>query len=264
MSRRDKKNSSETTGPETPKYIVSYSAMMTILLAFFIMMNTLAAVREYGLVGNGLGLFRMSFNSLGLPGFLTGGRQPANLNAVGGKFRVEDEEEDESDTTTNQGRLIDPDRHDLRETVFGLLKTEDRVVLPLDIRYSPVLDKAAKRRLNVLARLIRQRKAEIVVSAAVPAERSESADVWEAPSAWALRIADYLKEKNRVGDNRVLAVGATVAPGDEDAGEAKEPTVCIVLRTPRTALKSSAEQNGDIGEVLSRKLIELNPNEDSL
>jgi len=264
MSRR-KNKASGSSGPQTPKYIVSYSAMMTILLAFFIMMNTLAEVREYGLIGNGLGLFRMSFNSLGLPGFLTGGRLPANLNAVGGKIRVEEDAEDaEQNTKPAEGRLIDPDRHDLRETVFGLLKTEDRVVLPLDIRYAPVLDKAAKNRLNVLARLIRQRAAEIIVSAAIPAGMSKGPDAWREPSAWALRIANYLKEKNRVGDNRVLAVGATVAPGDGDAGEAKDPTVCIILRPPRTALKPSLGNNGELGEVRPRNLIRLNPGDNSL
>ena len=112
---------------EPPKYIVAYSAMMTILLAFFIMLNSLATVQEYGLKGAGLGLFRMSFNSLGLPGFLTGGRKPVGLNSPGGKHQPEAEITEGDEGKEQDGRLIEPDKRDIKDVLTAVLKTADKV-----------------------------------------------------------------------------------------------------------------------------------------
>ena len=49
MSEKRRNSKAPETKREAPKYIVAYSAMMTILLAFFIMLNSLATVQEGGL-----------------------------------------------------------------------------------------------------------------------------------------------------------------------------------------------------------------------
>ena len=48
MSERRGNSNAPESKREAPKYLVAYSAMMTILLAFFIMLNSLATVQEGG------------------------------------------------------------------------------------------------------------------------------------------------------------------------------------------------------------------------
>ena len=239
---------------EPPKYIVSYAAMMTILLAFFIMLNTLAEVKEYGLIGSGLGLFRLSFNSLGLPGFLQGGRKPTNLNAVGGRYMIEkDEAEADQSGKPAEGRLINPDKRDLKEALLGLKKTEEKVVLPLDIPYAPRLDKKSKARLSEIARLIRQRHAEVLVCATVPEGTGHSDHPWREAAAWALRVGRYLAAEGRVGKSRVVAVGGTVGTDENGEQQIKGPTIRLVLRPLKRGLQPPRMTKDSREQIFFRK-----------
>jgi len=211
---------------------------MTILLAFFIMMNTLAEVRDYGLIGKGLGLFQMSFNSLGLPGFLKTGNKVTDLNAVGGKFRPEEEETPDEDRQKADGRLIDPDKRDLKETLLGLLKTEDRVILPLDVQFGPRLTQRDQDNLMAFARLIRGQQTEIHVCAAVPPAAAKDRDPWQESGEWALRVGVYLSENNRVGGNPVIAAGGTAPPSVNEKEPFLDPMMWVVLRPLRAPLSA--------------------------
>jgi len=249
VSRKRKKATAEANPQEPPRYIVSYAAMMTILLAFFIMLNNLATVREYGLLGAGMGLFRMSFNSFGLPGFLSGARTPANLNEVGGKFVPEDDDRKE-DGKKPDNRLISPDKRDMKETLMGLLKTEERVALPLDIEYSRRLNQKSRNQLDALARLIRQRDADVMILASLPESMTDADDPWQEAGAWAMRVGRYLTRKGRVGRNRVITVGS-VDYAEEEEG-ARRPSIRVVLRAPERDLKAPSMGNGRREDIYDR------------
>ena len=259
---------------EPPKYIVAYSAMMTILLAFFIMLNSLATVREYGLKGAGLGLFRMSFNSLGLPGFLTGGRKPVGLNSPGGKHQPEVETDEGEEGKEQDGRLIEPDKRDIKDALTAVLETHNRMVLPLDIRYGDSLDREGKKRLAEIARLLRQSDSEILVCATIPRESRSARHPWYDASMWALLVAKHLCHTGNVPAHRLTAIGYAASPQGEqvadgglrvpDSGDAPssliphssvgnpqcgEPTISLILRPPKKSYRAN-----DMGDASLRQM----------
>jgi len=228
------------TKRSAPKYIVSYSAMMTILLAFFIMLNNLASVQEYGLVGAGLGIFRRSFNSYGLPGVLPGSLRARKLTSEGGKF-VPEELPDDVKGRPPEERLIEPPEHDLEEVLNALVKVEREVSLPLPLEDSGDLGAAARERLSALARLVRFQGQQIQVQAVWRRTGSPTREEWCRVSARAYRAADYLFRHERIASDRILVVGKVAPPlREEGAREAPAaPEVRLVLR-PRLAGSGTA------------------------
>ncbi len=238
MSTNPQNGAESESGGKTPKYIISYSAMVTILLAFFIMLNNLATVREYGLVGTGLGVFRESFNSFGLSGILPGSRSPTGLTAAGGKFIPEDVPRDPHGRPMDD-RLIDPDEHDIEDAVTALLKTDQDVILPLPIRRAERLDKQAKERLAFLAKLIRLSRCDVHVCATIVVETASLQDGWREATAWALQVGEYLCSEEGIPPDRVLVVGKALSRSPDDSGrdEAIEPVTRAAQR--RVASQSS-------------------------
>jgi len=234
MSAKRRGQPAEAKGSRpAPKYIVSYAAMMTILLAFFIMLNNLATVREYGLVGRGLGLFRKSFNSFGLPGILPGSRTPKGLKSVGGKFVPQDVPSDEWGRPL-EGRLVDPDEHDLQDTVTALLNTDRDVILPLPIDPARDLDQETQRRLASLARLIRLSDCEVQVRATLVAERRDLRPAWREAAALAQRVGDYLCSRQGIPAERVVVVAKVrPAPAEEEGRPGREASGIAFLLRPR-------------------------------
>jgi len=210
--------SDEDKAQEPPKYIVSYSAMMTILLAFFIMLNNLAQEREYGLKGAGLGAFKANFVASGLPGFLVGSRTPNMLDHTGGKWRPATDAKAEGKTHEKQGRLISSDAKDL-ETLFQQAVSARRdVALPLAVSYGEELSAAAKRQLAALARNVLATRSRIMIRASLtPDEGGENP--WGRASRWALRVANYLCEEEGVPPARVMAVARIVPRATEDESD---------------------------------------------
>jgi len=241
VSKERNNSAPEESKSEPPKYIVSYSALMTILLAFFIILNTLAVSREYGFKGAGLGIFRMSFQSLGLPGILTGARGPVRLQTTGGKYAPAVEPADEAESKRHEGRLIYPDRRDLKQTLISVLKTRNRVTLPLNTRYAEKLNRKSRKELDALARLLRQSDCEILVCATIPKTGKQSPHSWYDASMWALRVGKYLCHNGHVAANRVTAIGYAALPEQERAadGRGNEPTISLILRPPRKPLRAS-------------------------
>jgi len=69
-----RQQSIEEKGPKVPAYIVTFSDMVTLLLTFFVMLLSLAAVQDEELFNRGRDSFSFAIRSLGLGMFL--GRKP--------------------------------------------------------------------------------------------------------------------------------------------------------------------------------------------
>jgi hypothetical protein len=229
---RNNKPDQDEGGPKTPLYIISYSAMMTILLAFFILLNQLATVREYGLVGAGLGAFKMSFVSSGMPGILTSSTDPLTFNAPGGKYRPENDPDEELAPGENRQRLIHADNRSLEDNRQELVETHRDVTWPLDVRYGEELSAKEKMQLDKLARLVRPTERIVLVKATVVQEHFGS-EPWLAAMNWALLAARYLVDEARMPAHRVMAGGRVaprraVRPGPSDLDDLSKLEVVII------------------------------------
>jgi len=72
------KGQAKKGGPKVPSYIVTFSDMVTLLLTFFVMLQSMARVRDEELFDKGRDSFMQSLNSLGL-GILQGRKQRPDL-----------------------------------------------------------------------------------------------------------------------------------------------------------------------------------------
>ena len=221
----------EERPPGTPKFIVAYSAMVTILLAFFIILSSLAEVRELGYEGAGIGPFKSTFNSTGLPGILAGWWRPIQFEVVGAKHVPETSGEEPARGEPYHGRLIDPPEPDLGNALVALLKAGEEVVLPLAVEceetaFGAELTRASQRRLRRVAQILRGVDYDIsVVGAANPetAPLSPGATPWETGARYALLVADQLCDVEQVPADRVRALGridqsaASVSPTNRAA-----------------------------------------------
>jgi Membrane MotB of proton-channel complex MotA/MotB len=208
----------EKNAQEPPKYIVSYAAMMTILLAFFILLNNMATVREYGMKGAGLGAFKMSFVASGLPGFLTSSTDAMSFDAPGGKYRPEIEDDDEVEPAGKSARNIHSDDKNLDESRQELIATNKEVVWPLDVPYGHALTPAAKAHLRKLARMVRPTDRVILVRATL-VDGEDGRYPWSGAINWALLIANYLKEEGKMPPHRVIAAGEVCSRDELKEGE---------------------------------------------
>jgi len=236
----------------TPRYIVSYSALMTILLAFFIMLNAFAEVREYGLIGAGLGEFVRSFRSLGLPGFLTRGTHPARLSATAPKYLTPSMLEESSDAEPYDGRALEESEKRVRNAIVRLVEKGDEVVIPLPVEFVPGtsdLKRRSIRHLERAARVLRATSSEVSVEVSLgrpPTSRAGRGAVWRLSGARALEIVRHLRFRGGLAPQRLRAVGRgrtpalSRRPGNDadsvDAGPGRAPSqdgidrVNIVLR----------------------------------
>jgi len=71
---RRSKGQLEDDSPGTPAWIVSFSDMVTLLLAFFVLLQAFAMVRDPELFYQGQGSFRRAIAGLGIPDWLLGKR----------------------------------------------------------------------------------------------------------------------------------------------------------------------------------------------
>lgn len=237
----------ENDAQEPPKYIVSYSAMMTILLAFFIMLNTIAQEREYGLKGAGLGAFTVSFVSSGLPGFLTGSTKPTSLGQPGGKWRPETDDTADGKTHVKDERLISSDDKDLESLLQQAVNTQKDVALPLAINPEGTLSPANKRQLASLAKTIRQTNSSILIRASMAYDEA-SDNPWSQAGQWALRVTEYLCEQEKVPHHRVIAVGCILPDELDEAGNRirAQSSISVVIVPGTTSEDENAGQRTNL------------------
>ena len=92
----------EEDKPKVPGWIVSFTDMITLLLSFFVLLQSLAEVRDPELFFEGQGSFVRAIRTFGLPGFMTGEKAQPNRD-----FTKPRHPTDTSDQERPVNRLID-------------------------------------------------------------------------------------------------------------------------------------------------------------
>ena len=142
-----------------PGWLVSFTDMITLLLSFFVMLQSLARDRQPEMFFLGQGAFREAIASFGIPYFAKGRRLGPDRDFRNTMFSVP---EDPNDTT--RGRIWDYEGDEIRAifkrisdqlaTEASDLDTRTIALRPLAMTFSPgsaQLDAAARRELTQVA-----------------------------------------------------------------------------------------------------------------
>ena len=221
---------------------MSFTDMITLLLAFFVMLQALAKEQNPELFYQGQGSFRRAIAGLGLPQWLFGKEQ--RLQAEDDQRRYPTEQQD----TLTRGRVLDAEDERIRELFKDLrqqteTRTESELPRASNIITPPIRFALGRADLSAESRAY---LAALCVDLRQSARRGESSRVYVVGAApdvaagrqqWMLSlrraqaVAEVLREAVRgAGDWRVTAWGAAAAiAADRDETRAAMEHVRIAI-----------------------------------
>ena len=226
MAKREKP---ESSGP-SQMYLISFSGMMTALLAFFIVLNSLATDQTGANLHSGTGSFLEALQFFGAPGLFGRdlSRRSIQLQESSPLYVVGDPENGDPQSTSS-GSGPDPEGNDIRvidrereqftrfmnelehlSAVASEAKTQGQVVFDFFNRLntdSPHLSKAYRGAISQLLPLLRQDKyrVEIVVWATTPGNSA-----WTRATRMSASVRREIVETAKLGvqeSQRIIAVG---------------------------------------------------------
>ncbi len=210
---RSKKQGGDDGGPGAPKYIISYSAMVTILLAFFIILQRLAEERQSGYEAAGIGPFKNAFNSTGLPGLLSGWREALQFSATGARYVPDTAAaKPNEDQPGGIDRLISPADADLANTLQMHIEAPQDVVLSVVATVkNGKLTADSQREIGRTASLLRECRNQIDVRCIVPPDikpYAEGDTAWETGMRYAMIMAEHFCFREGISVDRVQALAS--------------------------------------------------------
>jgi flagellar motor protein MotB len=110
---------SEDSGEKVPLWYISFADMITLLLSFFVMLQTMAHTQDSKLLGISQESFRRAIAGMGVPDFLFGRGGQLDLEY----HKVKNAMEEKSAKEVNPGRIIDADDESIRK-LFEQIKKE--------------------------------------------------------------------------------------------------------------------------------------------
>lgn len=128
MPRKSKKQT-ESSAPGVPAYVVTFSDMVTLLLTFFVMLLSLAQVRDAELFNRSRDAFREYINCYGL-GMLMGKKIVPELGQLKSRFDVPDPDENVAE------RSVDTNEETLRRLFNKVSESMDSTVSRVKISAS--------------------------------------------------------------------------------------------------------------------------------
>lgn len=132
MSEKRKGPKEEQQG--APLYMLSFADMMTNVLCFFILLCAFAEERQVGIITDGVASIRKALMAAGLPGVMSGDREPVEIGADKVLFRPAESISPEL-LVDSDGRLTDRNRQALREVLVNALESDQESVIPVSMLF---------------------------------------------------------------------------------------------------------------------------------
>jgi len=190
--------------------MLAFSSIMTIMLAFFIMLTSFIDDQQAELLQRATTSFKRAVSSFGLNSFIEkiGGQDIMQLDTE--KFRQNFQEKN----IKNINLKKDPDNNILEEDVeFDKKQKPTQTYMPTMVKFNPgdySLNKDAKEQLDDFISLVADRPSKIIVEGRAGVEetskRGEYMD-WYLSSYRANSVAEYLMTKGRIDSRRISAIG---------------------------------------------------------
>ncbi|HOK94930.1 MAG TPA: flagellar motor protein MotB [Anaerohalosphaeraceae bacterium] len=192
----------ESGSPNVPAYIVTFSDMVTLLLTFFVMLLSLAQVRDPELFNRSRNAFIAHIDCYGL-GMLTGKQLVPELGEL--KIKYQTPAPDEKPPQ----RIIDSKEEDLRRLFQKVIKSMHAVRTEIEIRPSDytvtsivfprgqaALKDADQKYLSQFAMHLQQKAAETIeiYVLGLAGDESTEKNQWIISSLRAQNVADFLRE----------------------------------------------------------------------
>jgi len=196
--------------PGTPGWLVSFTDMVTLLLAFFVMLQSLAKKQDPELFFIGQGSFKRAIAGLGIPNLFFGKDCRAELDYQKRKYPTEEEKKKRPNT-----RVLDAEADRIRK-LFSELKriidtsSSDLSERPVnafvpELRFRPgswELDESATKSIENLAREFNQNldpsTSQIYVIGLAP-DAVSARQRWLFSARRALSVSEYLSSRLRRG-----------------------------------------------------------------
>ena len=198
-----------------PAYIVSMSALWTILLSFFILMATMSTEQEAGLIAAGTGSFIQELRTCGLDGLLEGTRNVFALGSSRPNYGIDQDDIADEEPERTPPRSLKPDDKRL-DDVRQLPKRVVVLPMPTTLHFAPgtaELDWRARRELNHLIRQIRHTRYSITIESYLDEQTSfdsvpdDPISGWELSARRARAVADYMHQRGGIPRHRLIPVG---------------------------------------------------------
>jgi hypothetical protein len=240
-----RKKKSADGGPSNA-YLLSFGDTMTALLAFFIVLNSLAEDQTGANLYRGTGSFVSTLDSFGMPRDLPEERQRRVISheEPGPLYVVPDPDATEPDRVAtgpdendNEGRIIDREREDFERFVDQLAELSDLEESPgvlgeATFDYfnklpakSPYLDEKYRRALSQVIPLLSrpQYQVEIIVWAPTPAPTA-----WHKAGLKAVAVGRELAQMGNLSAEQLTRLQTTFKPWMD--AKAKRPVLTVVTR----------------------------------
>jgi chemotaxis protein MotB len=192
-----------------PAWLVSFGDMMTLILTFFILLVSLAAQQDAGLVADGIGSFMVALNSHGLDGVMTDEEKLSIFNEYRRRFNLPPEK-----SLERRPQEMDDasDMELVKAQLAKALEPHDELTQPTIAVFDPdsaVLTSAAKNYLDRVADTLRPGlgQALSLEGHALDAAESFGRDNARLAVARAAAVRDYLVREHGFAPGRVEARG---------------------------------------------------------
>lgn len=232
------KKAPEPTGASVPAYIVTFSDMVTLLLTFFVMLLSLAQVRDPELFNKSRDAFNEHINCYGL-GLLTGKQLVPEFGQKKVKYHISDPDEDAA------ARTIDSEEENLRRLFQKAAESMEVMPSRVDVKlsdYMPTqihftrgqteLDDAAKTCLEQLSTEFSLEadaaKIEVYILG-LAADEPAGKNQWVISSLRAQHVSDYLEERGFKCPIYAWGSGPGEGWSDQDSPVSKQSQILIAF-----------------------------------